>query len=115
MSKLVILVLSCAIACLSVAAEQPSIVQHINAGGNIVIYQPESLGKLVSTPEAVASDVEREESDGYVNASGSSHVSTRGGGTGFRFLMTIILGRPAVRPKPAIVRLSRNFLKCGLM
>ncbi len=112
MSKLVILVLSCAIACLSVAAEQPSIVQHINAGGNIVIYQPESLGKLVSTPEAVASDVEREESDGYVNASGSSHVSTR---VGFRFLMTIILGRPAVRPKPAIVRLSRNFLKCGLM
>ncbi len=79
MSKLVILVLSCAIACLSVAAEQPSIVQHINAGGNIVIYQPESLGKLVSTPEAVASDVEREESDGYVNASGSSHVSTRVG------------------------------------
>ena len=113
MSKLVILVLSCAIACLSVAAEQPSIVQHINAGGNIVIYQPESLGKLVSTPEAVASDVEREESEGYVNASGSSHVSTRVGYR-VRVLMTIILGRPAVA-EARHSRLSRNFLKCGLM
>lgn len=80
MSKIAILTLFIALAYAGAAAEQPSIVQHITASGNITIEQPEALAKLVERPQTAVSANDTELS-GSVETPAPAHATTR---TGYR-------------------------------
>ena len=80
MSKIAILTLLIALACADAAAEQPSIVQHITASGNITIEQPEALAKLVERPQTAVSADDTELS-GSAETPAPAHATTR---TGYR-------------------------------